>query len=148
MHDVTRRSLLNHGIAITGLTALSPYAASAVLTPRTTERPFLLPRQSMRFDDVDNDLVKVLGTLKEAGGDIIHLQGTIRSKAGRPLAGHRIEIWQCNVNGSIFTLVITLIFLTIRASKVLDIILQTPKEPNISEPLNRLPILVALLTYM
>ena len=98
MHDVTRRSLLKHGITITGLTALSPYAASAVLTPRATEGPFY-PRQSMRFDDVDNDLVKVLGTLKKAGGDIIHLQGTIRSKAGQPLAGHRIEIWQCDVNG-------------------------------------------------
>ncbi|MCL4151846.1 UNVERIFIED_CONTAM: hypothetical protein GTU68_054117 [Idotea baltica] len=53
----------------------------------------------MRFDDIDNDLVKMADAVTEAGGEIIVLEGHILSKEGEPLAGHRIEIWQCDVNG-------------------------------------------------
>lgn len=49
--------------------------------------------------DVDNDLIKVSGSVKKAGGEIILLKGKVMSKSGKPLVGHRIEIWQCDVNG-------------------------------------------------
>ena len=68
------------------------------LTPRTTDGPFY-PQPSMRFADVDNDLVKVEGAVREAGGEVFYLKGVLSDKQGRPLAGHRIEIWQCDVNG-------------------------------------------------
>lgn len=53
----------------------------------------------MRFDDIDNNLVKIKGKVEQAGGEIIHLKGKILDRKGNPLAKHRIEIWQCDVNG-------------------------------------------------
>lgn len=51
----------------------------------------------MRFDDIDNDLVKVANTVTAAGGEIILIKGRILSKEGGPLVEHRIEIWQCDM---------------------------------------------------
>ena len=98
MKLVTRRGLLKGFIAITSLSVFSRNAVSAILTPSATEGPFY-PNSSMRLADVDNDLVKVMGTVKKAGGEIIRLKGKVMSKDGKMLAGHRIEIWQCDVNG-------------------------------------------------
>ncbi|WP_019029100.1 hypothetical protein [Colwellia piezophila] len=98
MKLLTRRGLLKGFIAIAGLAAYSRHAVSAVLTPRATEGPFY-PDTSMRFADVDNDLIKVSGAVEQAGGEIIRITGKLMSKQGKPLAGHRIEIWQCDVNG-------------------------------------------------
>jgi len=44
-------------------------------------------------------IIKVDDMVKEAGGDIILLKGRVVSREGEPLANHRIEIWQCDVNG-------------------------------------------------
>ncbi len=98
MKPITRRALLKYSTAIAGLTAISPAAVAGILTPRASEGPFY-PKPSMRFDDIDNNLVKVADAVTEAGGEIILLKGQILSKEGQPLAGHRIEIWQCDVNG-------------------------------------------------
>jgi len=100
---LTRRRLIKGLIAITGFTVFSRNvfsrnAMQTILTPRATEGPFY-PSPSMRLADVDNDLVKVSGLLKEAGGEIIWLKGKVLRKNGKVLAGHRIEIWQCDVNG-------------------------------------------------
>jgi len=94
----TRRGLLKGFIALVGLTAFSRKSIAEVLTPRATEGPFY-PSPSMRFADTDNNLIKVSGAVKKAGGEIIQLKGKILSKQGKPLADHRIEIWQCDVNG-------------------------------------------------
>lgn len=67
-------------------------------TPRAAEGPFY-PSADMRFTDVDNDLVKIEGAVREAGGEVIHLKGNITDKQGKPLAGAYIEIWQCDLNG-------------------------------------------------
>ena len=94
----SRRGLL------AGLTAFASGAffwrrAEALgFTPRATEGPFY-PTPAMRMSDVDNDLVKVVGLVKEAGGEVITLKGTISDADGKPRAGHRIEIWQCDMNG-------------------------------------------------
>ena len=98
MKPYSRRQLLKRGVTLAGLSALALPASAAILTPRATEGPYY-PRESMRFDDVDNDLVKVEGQLKEAGGDIIYLKGKVLSTRGEPLVGYRVEIWQCDVNG-------------------------------------------------
>ncbi len=98
MKLLSRRGLLKGFITLAGLSVYSRKAMSEVLTPRATEGPFY-PSPSMRFSDVDNDLIKVSGAVKKAGGEIIRLKGKVMSKQGKPLAGHRIEIWQCDVNG-------------------------------------------------
>ena len=98
MKLVARRGLLKGFIAVASLCAFSRNAVSAILTPSATEGPFY-PDSSMRLADVDNDLVKVSGLVKKAGGEIIRLKGKVMSNNGKPLAGHRIEIWQCDVNG-------------------------------------------------
>ncbi len=98
MKLLTRRGLLKGLVTLAGLSVYSRNAMSEVLTPRTTEGPFY-PSSSMRFSDIDNNLIKVSGSIKKAGGEIIQLKGKLMSKQGKPLAGHRIEIWQCDVNG-------------------------------------------------
>ncbi len=95
---ITRRDLLISTAAIASGTVISRNVAAAILTPRAAEGPFY-PTSSMRMDDIDNDLVKVSGKVKEAGGEIIILKGKVISREGNPLAGFRIEIWQCDVNG-------------------------------------------------
>lgn len=73
-------------------------AAAAIETPSATEGPYY-PQPAMRFDDVDNDLVKIAGMVEQAGGEIITLSGRALDTKGTPLEGHRIEIWQCDANG-------------------------------------------------
>ncbi len=94
----TRRSLLRTMAASVAGAVVASSARAAGLTPSATEGPFY-PTPAMRFKDVDNDLVKIAGLVREAGGEVITLGGTITDKAGTPLAGHRIEIWQCDMNG-------------------------------------------------
>ena len=53
----------------------------------------------MRLADADNDLVKVTGLVREAGGEVITLKGQVTNESGTPLPGLRIEIWQCDMNG-------------------------------------------------
>ena len=98
MKPITRRDLLKRSSVIAGATLISPVAIAKILTPPASEGPFY-PKPSMRFDDIDNDLVKVADAVTQAGGEIIVLKGRIVSKDGVPLADHRIEIWQCDVNG-------------------------------------------------
>jgi protocatechuate 3,4-dioxygenase beta subunit len=73
-------------------------AAAAIETPQATEGPYY-PAPSMRFEDIDNDLVKIAGMVREAGGEVITLSGRILDEQGQPRTGYRIEIWQCDVNG-------------------------------------------------
>ena len=96
--NYSRRGFLASFTSAMGGIFVSRSAVSWELTPKTTEGPFY-PSPSMRFADVDNDLVKVEGAVRDAGGEVINLKGIISDKQGRPLAGHRIEIWQCDLNG-------------------------------------------------
>ncbi|OED37909.1 protocatechuate 3,4-dioxygenase [Chromatiales bacterium (ex Bugula neritina AB1)] len=98
LQKITRRTLLKNSTVLAGSAAFSGTAASAILTPPSTEGPFY-PKESMRTADIDNDLVKVTGMVEKAGGEIFILKGRILSKDGSPRAGHRVEIWQCDVNG-------------------------------------------------
>lgn len=83
-----------------GLMALpvSRLAAAVAPTPSASEGPFY-PTSGMRFDDIDNDLVKITGEVEQAGGEVVRLSGRVLDSAGNPIAGARVEIWQCDVKG-------------------------------------------------
>ena len=53
----------------------------------------------MRFADADNDLVKIIGAVREAGGEIIEITGRVMDRSENPIAGARVEIWQVDTNG-------------------------------------------------
>lgn len=98
MKEFTRRAIIKRFFTLSSCAAISPYAVADGLTPRSAQGPFY-PVAAMRMADVDNDLIKVLGAVENAGGEVILLNGQLRSKGGLPLAGLRVEIWQCDVNG-------------------------------------------------
>ncbi len=77
---------------------LGSTAAVARRTPSATEGHFY-PTESMRFGDIDNDLVKIGDAVKRAGGEVIILKGRVLDRSGRPISGARVEIWQCDVKG-------------------------------------------------
>ena len=94
-----RRSLMTGLIAaISGVLVFRWADGNSTGTPHASEGPFY-PRPSMRPSDTDHDLVKIVGRVEEAGGEIIVLRGTLKNRQGEPLPGYRIEIWQCDVNG-------------------------------------------------
>jgi len=78
--------------------ATTPWAAAAALlpTPPQTSGPFY----PLTFPlDSDNDLVRVGGHAKPAGGIVAHVAGHVLDLNGRPVSGARVEIWQCDANG-------------------------------------------------
>lgn len=93
---LSRRSLLAAG-ALLPLGA-GPLAAAAIATPAQTEGPFY-PRAQDLPDDRDNDLVRLAGTVADAGGEVLHLSGSVADRSGALLAGALVEIWQCDAEG-------------------------------------------------
>ncbi|MEM7444169.1 MAG: protocatechuate 3,4-dioxygenase [Pseudomonadota bacterium] len=93
MPNTTRRALL----ATAPATLIPRWVHAATeATPRASEGPFYpveLP------SDHDNDLVLVEGAVRQAGGEILHLNGILRDTAGMPIPNGLIDIWQCDVNG-------------------------------------------------
>ena len=71
-------------------------AAGPIATPPQTSGPFYPLSLPL---DADNDLVIVEGRAERAGGTILHLGGRVLDLAGRPVAGVRVEIWQCDAFG-------------------------------------------------
>jgi protocatechuate 3,4-dioxygenase beta subunit len=53
----------------------------------------------MRYDDIDNDLVKISDRVEQAGGEIVRLKGRVLNPDGKPVESARVEIWQCDANG-------------------------------------------------
>jgi protocatechuate 3,4-dioxygenase beta subunit len=96
MTDRARRRLL---IAGAGAAFLAPFGTLARLlepTPRQPAGPFY-PAE-LPLDD-DNDLTRVAGHAARAKGISCDLSGRVVDVNGRPLASHRVEIWQCDANG-------------------------------------------------
>ncbi|ALJ34440.1 intradiol ring-cleavage dioxygenase [Azospirillum brasilense] len=96
--SVSRRTLMA-GMATLSTTVLLSRPARAtplVPTPGQTEGPFYptsLPA------DVDHDLVRVHGASAQALGTVAHIGGRILDRAGRPVSGAVVEIWQCDAQG-------------------------------------------------
>lgn len=97
--NTSRRRLLLGVLSGLGSLVFAGRSNAAVATPKTTAGPYY-PEPNMRTPDIDNDLVKIVGKVKRAGGEIVTLRGTIFDKNGTPRAGHRVEIWQCDVDGN------------------------------------------------
>ena len=93
MPDATRRALAALPFALIG-----GAATAAIPTPRAAEGPYY-PAKSMRFADDDNDLIKIEGEVRAAGGEPLMLTGRVLSRSGAPSAGAVVEIWQCDANG-------------------------------------------------
>lgn len=98
-HSKSRRNLLVGAAGLIGASTLAGKATAAVLTPSAAEGPYY-PKPAMRMPDIDNDLVKIMGRIEDAGGEVFTLRGIIGDGDGQPLTGHRIEIWQCDLNGN------------------------------------------------
>jgi len=96
--NTSRRTFMARMLGALGLSAVTHPALAEDLTPSATEGPFY-PTPAMRRADVDNDLVKIIGQVQEAGGEVMMLKGRILNADGAPLADHRVEIWQCDMNG-------------------------------------------------
>ncbi|MEQ8294577.1 MAG: hypothetical protein RIA08_20445 [Roseovarius sp.] len=94
-----RRRFLRTAAGFAALGVLSRPAQAALLTPRQTEGPFY-PTGSMRRADIDNDLVRIAGAVRQAGGHIIRLTGRVLDRSGRPIPEARVEIWQCDAQGN------------------------------------------------
>src|SRR5438270_1283446 len=96
-----RRRVLAAGVA--GVATLSLPAALRALaadalapTPAQTEGPFYPLTYPA---DADNDLVHVTGHAEPAKGTVTRVAGRVLDRTGRPMAGARVEIWQCDGNG-------------------------------------------------
>ena len=85
-----------------GAAALAPLAPTPALaealaaTPRMTEGPFY-PRTFPK--DIDSDLTRVDGRPKPAEGTPLDLTGRVLDRSGKPRAGAKVEIWQCDALG-------------------------------------------------
>lgn len=91
-----RRRLFNFIAALPLVgTATSAFAQR---TPSAAEGPFY-PTGAMRFADADNNLVRITGMVREAGGEVMILKGRVLDSAGAPVDGARVEIWQCDMHG-------------------------------------------------
>lgn len=94
-HPLSRRVLLAASLGATATFAALP-AQALVATPRQTPGPFY-PREIPL--DHDNDLLQVAGQSQRAAGTTLHVFGRVLGENGRPLAGVRVEIWQCDAYG-------------------------------------------------
>ena len=61
-----------------------------------TEGPFY-PRTFPK--DVDADLTRIEGRSAAAEGTPLDLTGRVLDRTGRPRAGAKVEIWQCDARG-------------------------------------------------
>ncbi len=96
-NSIGRRTLLTRVVTAVAMAGSSSLHAS-VLTPSSSEGPYY-PREKDLPGDLDNDLVRVADSVKQAGGQILHLSGLVVDGNGKALPGTLIEIWQCDVNG-------------------------------------------------
>ena len=95
MHPDRRRRVIVAGGAALAVGSASG-ALAAALTPPQTAGPFY---PDIKPEDDDSDLTRVRGSDAVAAGEITELTGRVLDPDGRPIAGARVEIWQCDANG-------------------------------------------------
>ena len=92
----TRRTLLKATAAGLLLPAAETLAALKK-TPPATEGPFYPVEIPL---DADADLVQVEGMSRPATGLVTHVTGKVVDQNGNPIAGAKVEIWQCDAFGA------------------------------------------------
>ena len=93
---ISRRRLLAGAVALAAAGTGRPAGAALTATPRQTAGP-VYPIDWA--GDIDWDLVRLTGAAAQALGKVTHLWGRVTDLAGAPVAGARVEIWQCDANG-------------------------------------------------
>jgi protocatechuate 3,4-dioxygenase beta subunit len=93
-----RRRMLGAFVASAAGFSLLRLSVAAVLTPTPAQTagpfyPLALP------PDSDNDLIHIAGRDGKAKGTVTYVGGRVLDPDGRPVAGARVEIWQCDANG-------------------------------------------------
>lgn len=73
-----------------------PAAAQVARTPAQMEGPYY-PRAIPA--DADDDLIRVAGQPRPARGQVLLLGGVVHGRAGAPMSGARVQIWQADVQG-------------------------------------------------
>ena len=93
---LSRRRVLVVGLSSAALFGARSAGAALLATPPAGTGPFY--PESLPLDS-DADLVQVAGRPDRAAGEIIHLFGRLFDSGGAPIAGARVEIWQCDARG-------------------------------------------------
>lgn len=85
-----------------GFAAVAPLGATPALgdelrpTPRMTEGPFY---PNTFPHDIDADLTRVEGRASVAEGTVLDVTGRVLDRSGKPRAGAKVEVWQCDAYG-------------------------------------------------
>ena len=89
-----RRKLIKSALLI----PLIPFSFASQRTPSASGGPFY-PTERMRFDDIDNDLVRLSNLSKDAKGEVVKIFGKVLDESGSVIPKSVVEIWQCDANG-------------------------------------------------
>lgn len=92
----TRRAAIAGGLATIGGIAVGQRPSGLKPTGAMTIGPFY---PVVRPLDQDGDLTLINGMKTRARGQVINLTGRVLDTEGRPVAGARLELWQCNADG-------------------------------------------------
>lgn len=92
----SRRALVLQLGAVSAAACAAQPAPTAALTPSETEGPFY---PAVRPSETDIDLTRLAGHSQRALGQVIEVTGRVLDRQGRPMAGARVEAWQCNAAG-------------------------------------------------
>lgn len=93
---LSRRSLLGAGLGTAVAVGAAAPAWALVATPWQTPGPFYPDRIPL---DSDTDLIHVAGQDRPANGIPTQVFGQVLDEDGRPIAGARVELWQCDAFG-------------------------------------------------
>jgi protocatechuate 3,4-dioxygenase beta subunit len=85
------------GLSSAFYTVRGAFAQQLVLTPAQTEGPYYPDRLPL---DLDNDLLVINDAITPAVGTITWISGRVLSRAGLPVRGATVEIWQADNNGA------------------------------------------------